>query len=126
MEDIFLHIFYYELQNKIQSILLVIINYKTKCSGRPWWKKLAQAAEIYVQSNLYYGVTQGKDKKWPLKTSDPLIQVQLNCILVQGTHEMWLLRTGDPLMEVTTYAGLTVLPICDLPMTSMKIKKSRN
>ena len=30
------------------------------------------------------GVTKGKDKKWLLKTSDPLIQVHLHYMLVQG------------------------------------------
>ena len=43
-----------------------------------------------------------KDKKWLLKTGDPLIQVHLHYILVQGTQKRWLLKTGDPLMAVTT------------------------
>ena len=30
-------------------------------------------------------VSHGKDKNGLLKTSDPLIQVHLHCILVQGT-----------------------------------------
>ena len=34
-----------------------------------------------VQPNLSYGVNQGKDRKWLLKTGDPLIQVHLQCIL---------------------------------------------
>ena len=55
-----------------------------------------------LQSNLSYGVIQGKDKKWLLKTGDPLIQVHLHYILVQGTKKRWLLKTGDPLIEVTT------------------------
>ena len=46
------------------------------------------------------GVTQGKDKKWLLKTGDPLIH--LHYILVQGTKKRWLLKIGDPLIEVTT------------------------
>ena len=35
-----------------------------------------------IQSNLPKGVAQGKDKKWLLKTGDPLVQVHLHCILV--------------------------------------------
>ena len=55
-----------------------------------------------IQSNLSKGGTQGKDKKWLLKTGDPLIQVHLHYILVQGTQKGWLLKTGDSLKEVTT------------------------
>ena len=58
--------------------------------------------QVNVQSSLSEGVTQGKDKKWLLKTGDPLIQVHLHCILGQGTQKRWLLKTGDPLIEVTT------------------------
>ena len=46
--------------------------------------------------------TQGKHKKWLLKTGDPFIQVHLHYILVQGTQKRWLLKTGDPLIEMTT------------------------
>ena len=48
------------------------------------------------------GSSKGKDKKWLLKTGDPLIQVHLHCILIQWTQKRWLLKTGDPLIEVTT------------------------
>ena len=37
------------------------------------------------------------------------MQVHLHYILVQGTQKRWLLKTGDPLIKVTTYAGLTEL-----------------
>ena len=57
---------------------------------------------VNIQSKLSQGVTQGKDKKWLLKTGNPLIQVHLNCILIQGTQNRWLLKTGGPLIEVTT------------------------
>ena len=56
---------------------------------------------IYSQTGLK-GVTHGKDRKWLLKTGDPLIQVHLHFILVQGTEKRWLLKTGDPLIAMTT------------------------
>ena len=62
----------------------------------------AKVKKTQIQSNLSYGATQGKDKKWLLKTGDPLIQVHLHYILVQGTQKRWLFKTGDPLIEVTT------------------------
>ena len=66
--------------------------------------------QLLIQSNFSLGVTQGKDKKWLLKTGDSLIEGHLHytCILVQGTEEWRLFKTGDSLIEVTTYAGLTV------------------
>ena len=57
---------------------------------------------FHVQSNLFSGATQGKEKKWLLKTGDPLIRVYLHCILAPGTQKRWVLKTGDPLIEVTT------------------------
>ena len=74
------------------------------------WQSLSLIFTL-IQSNLSSGVTQGKDKKWLLKTGDPLIQVQLHYILVQGTPKRWLLKTGDPLIEETTLAGLTVFSL---------------
>ena len=55
---------------------------------------------MYSQTCLK-GSPQGKKKGLP-KRSDPLIQDHLHCILVQGTQKRWLLKTGDPLIEMIT------------------------
>ena len=45
------------------------------CKGT---QTIVDLAQYEIQSNLSYGVTQGMDKKWLLKTGDPLIQVHLH------------------------------------------------
>ena len=42
------------------------------------------------------GAPKVKDQKWLLKTSDPLIQVHLHCILVQGMQKNGCLRQVIP------------------------------
>ena len=60
--------------------------------------------EQKIQSNLFEGVTKGKDKKWLLKIGDPLIQAHLHCIFASRDPEKVAayFKTGDPLTEVTT------------------------
>ena len=72
---------------------------------------LTLTAQLTVQLNLSEGVTQGKGKKWLLKSGDHLIKVHLPCILVQGIKKKWLHKTGDPLIEMTTSAVLIVIQV---------------
>ena len=58
-----------------------------------------EGVSLPIQS---FGVTEGKDKNWLLKTGDSLIQIHLHYIRVQGIQKKWLHKTGDPLIEVTT------------------------
>ena len=69
---------------------------------RPSVAKNAFSQDAHVQSKLSLGITQGKNKKWLLKTGDPLIQVHLFRIFVQRTQKMCLLKTCDSLIEVAT------------------------
>ena len=46
---------------------------------------------LQIQSN------QGKDKKWLLRTGDPLIQVDVHFLFGSRDPERWLLKTGDPI-----------------------------
>ena len=80
------------------------------------WCQIMEKSTSYLKPTLLYfilcmtyntvkPVLRGhprEDKKWLLKTGDPLIQVRVHCILGQGTQKRWLLKTGDPLIEVTT------------------------
>ena len=49
-----------------------------------------------IQSNLSKGGAQGKDKKWLLKTGDPLIQVHLHYIWFKGPRKGGCLRQVIP------------------------------
>jgi hypothetical protein len=66
-------VFYSKLLNIIRSI---ITNLTEKFFLK--WKKNNHMV-IHLQSNLYWEVTFGREKKWPYKTGDLLKQVQFRC-----------------------------------------------